>query len=565
MLITLLIWLYVSLLCWTWGLLTLKFFNKVAAENKPGLQSFPVICLIGLSFLSVVTSFLSLIIPMGTWFVQLFLFIPALVAWTRKNTFQLLKRQLLFFKSINIALLFLLSVTILLILVMSTWIILHPDTIGYHVQTIKWIEDFKAIPGLVHIHNRYGLQNAWFVLCSVFSFNWTGLEALTFINSTVLLWYLLFIIERLHESFKTKNITSGTGWLLLFVFSMWEYTQVRLTATSASPDFIAGLYCWLIFYLFSFKEKSTVDIFIIIFLGCVAVTIKLSAFAVILFGFYLASRLLAAKKVKQFLFICLLSIFIITPFISRNIITSGYPVFPSAFPDVSNADWKYDRQQTLILQDYITAYAKLKTEPTTIDDTIRQAKLSPDKWLMPWWQRLSTADRLMFLIFIFLLAYHSFFLKAILFKANLFIKISILVGLSGLFIWLYNAPDPRFATGFIMPLIGIFFLNLGIGNKVKNKIISSKWLTLAFVLTGFALAAYTGYRFVNYFNLSNIIKPVDPVKIPYKTVQCNGMSFQMPLNKNDNCGNIPIPCIYDSCNSFMLRGDKITDGFRAKK
>jgi hypothetical protein len=61
--------------------------------------------------------------------------------------------------------------------------------------------------------------------------------------------------------------------------SMWSYTQVRLTATSASPDFIATLIIWAIIYLLlekKLKYPAASEWILVAFLSLVAVTIKLS-------------------------------------------------------------------------------------------------------------------------------------------------------------------------------------------------------------------------------------------------------------------------------------------------
>ena len=84
---------------------------------------------------------------------------------------------------------------------MSTWTIVHPDTLGYHAQTIQWIEKYKAVPGLVHLHVRFGYQGLWFVDSALFGFSFSGKEGITFLNSTVLFWFFIFFINRINHNF----------------------------------------------------------------------------------------------------------------------------------------------------------------------------------------------------------------------------------------------------------------------------------------------------------------------------------------------------------------------------
>ena len=75
---------------------------------------------------------------------------------------------------------------------MSSWTVIHPDTLGYHAQTIQWIEKYKAVPGLAHLHVRFGYQWLWFVDSALFGFSFTGKEGITLLNSTVLFWFFIF-------------------------------------------------------------------------------------------------------------------------------------------------------------------------------------------------------------------------------------------------------------------------------------------------------------------------------------------------------------------------------------
>jgi hypothetical protein len=87
-----------------------------------------------------------------------YLFFHVLSLFFKKDSpafFSSLKKE---FQILNLLPAILFSTCLLLILVMSTWTIVHPDTLGYHAQTIQWIEKYKAIPGLVHLHVRFGYQ-----------------------------------------------------------------------------------------------------------------------------------------------------------------------------------------------------------------------------------------------------------------------------------------------------------------------------------------------------------------------------------------------------------------------
>ena len=135
---------------------------------------------------------------------------------------------------------------------------------------------------------------------------------------------------------------------------------------------------------------------LVAFLSLVAVTIKLSVTPILLIAVAPALLGLVKRKTKLFFTILFISVVTLLPFIARNIITSGYIVFPSTSIDIPNVDWKYDRELTVNEKDYITAYAK---KPGVIPDEINAVnKMSALEWLPTWWQNRSTADKIIMIL-----------------------------------------------------------------------------------------------------------------------------------------------------------------------
>ena len=139
MLTTLCSWIYITFLGWTWGILFLKIINRIT-KHAIYFPHFSLICITGLSLITIVAAILSLLIPLGSWWVQFVFILPCLLLFFQKNGpyfFASLKKQ---FSGLHITSLIILSACLLLILVMSSWTIVHPDTLGYHAQTMQWIE-----------------------------------------------------------------------------------------------------------------------------------------------------------------------------------------------------------------------------------------------------------------------------------------------------------------------------------------------------------------------------------------------------------------------------------------
>lgn len=557
MLTTLLAWIYITLLCWMWGRLFLLSLKTIIQADFPA-SHFSIICVTGLASITIIAGILSLFVPLGSWWVQLLFIAPCLILFLKNDSrysFNSLKTEFLNVHWVSAILLF---ACFLLLLVMSTWTIIHPDTLGYHAQTIQWIEKYKAVPGLVHLHFRFGLQGLWFVDCALFGFSFFGKEGFTFLNSTVLVWFFIFIIQRINYNFfQDGKKLYGLLWTTLLFLTMWSYSQVRLTATSASPDFIATLFVLTIIYLL-FQETSIDGWLLPVFLSIIAVTIKLSAAPILLIPIAAAIIFLKKRKIRLLLALVIISTVSFLPFIARNIISSGYILFPSTAIDVANVDWKYDQTLTIHEKNYITAYAK-RPGVETKDEIDSAAKITPPEWIPGWWKHRSIADKVILCLLVLSFLAASFSLTKILRSG--FVPIFILLTmLAGIIFWFVNAPDPRFGFGQLLGFIAIVAYLI-----LKEKEIAVRRNILSAVLLTFTviIAAYTGYRFINFFTKDQLLTPLGIEKTLYKTFECDGLKFNSPVD-NDDFVTIPIPCTDLNCENFSPRGNKITDGFRAR-
>lgn len=560
MLVTLFTWLYITFLCWAWGFLFLQLLKRIIKKESSSFH-FSIIAVTGLSVITIVAGILSLFIPLGQWWVQFIFIVPALSIFFKpsiQNFFETLKRE---FSILHVSSLILLSSLLLLILVMSTWTVIHPDTLSYHAQTIQWIEKYKAVPGLVHLHSRFGYQGLWFVDCALFDFGFTGKQGITFLNSTVLFWFMLFITNRIDQNFfKDGKKLYGAAWLGLLFLSLWSYTQIRLTVTSASPDFIATIITLCIIYILlepGTQHLHAGDWLLTTLLSLVAVTIKLSAGPMLIIGGIACIFFLIKKYFKAF-FICTVIILLTTTaFVTRNIITSGYIIFPFTAIDITNVDWKYSKERTTRENNYITAYAK-KYGVSTKQEINQANNEYLSQWLPGWWQNRSLADKsIMILLLLSLLISVLLFRKVI---DSGFIPLLIQITLlTGIIFWFINAPDPRFGFGFILGQIsfGAYFIT-------KEKEIPFAKNIVAAIMTAFTLLilAYTGYRFKNFYVKAQLITPLGISKTGYKTFNCGSIMINSPVNAD--FGIIPVPCTDLDCNSFSPRGNNIEDGFKAK-
>ncbi|MBE7172542.1 MAG: hypothetical protein INR73_18320 [Williamsia sp.] len=544
---------YSTLLCWTWGHLTLRFLSAVMPRARTGLPS-SIVCLTGLSSLAVTAGALSIWMPLGGIALQTGLLLVAGVYWLLNKKIRIdffaTCRKLAFLHPLSMCLLLCFAV---LLLLMGAWIIVHPDTVGYHAQTIQWIAAYKAIPGLVHLHVRYGYQGYWFLASALFSFPFLHTAAPTFINTCVAGWYVVFMIGRIEE-YRKIDVHGSILWILLFAYTWWDFGMLRLTAVSTSPDFVAGLYCWVVFY-FLLNKKQEADWISIFFFSIMAVLIKLSSVPLLLLAAYALYHLFKKHNLKAGFLLTGFAVLAIGAFLARNIITSGHFIFPSPLLDVLQVDWKLDHQSTRFAQQYISDYAR-------IGEKARYGVplgLTWKEWMPVWWMNKSGAEKFLILSLLACILLCGVFFKKIIQSSSLPTRLFFLLSAAGLLFWFVQAPDPRFGYGFIFPLQGVVLYRLGTACPFAVQV-GKRFTSLILGTFTVIVVAYTVYRFTHFFHSRNLLEPEGIPPVATRQFKQGGIVFRMPCHVC-GCGSTPLPCAYDD-DPFTLRGASLEDGFR---
>src|SRR5450755_4474790 len=251
MIFELISWIYISLICLIWGNRILKLFIGI---QEAAAIDFPLVCFIGMSVIGIISFYLSLFIPL-VFVIKLALQIPAwlilMKAENRKEIFSQLKKP---FTHLYIADSCFLGAALLMILFLSTAPVIHPDTLNYHVFSVEIFNRYGTITGIGNLSLQMGFQSLWFAVLAFFNFSFFHIGPWFPLNGCVMCWLIVFLVSKAAGG---KNIIPGTNlffssiWaLLLILFLILSWTQIRLTASSLSPDFIATLSILSGFYFF---------------------------------------------------------------------------------------------------------------------------------------------------------------------------------------------------------------------------------------------------------------------------------------------------------------------------
>ena len=565
MLLTLLCWIYITAICQIWGNIILSPFKKrIATFDEPDIS---IICFTGLAGIGVLSLAASVFMPLSLTAHLLILGFAIAYILIPNNRKQIVQQLTLVARRLQRLQSFLLfTACVLLILILGTYEIIHPDTLEYHAQAIRLMEQYKAIPGLVHLRYETAMTCMWFSMQAIFRFNFIHPNNYLFVNGCVLCWFCLFVclkvtsVENKQPDAKGKINYQFTAWLLLLIYTVLSWTQLRLTAVSASPDFITTLYIWAAFYSFSQtgSGNNRVYTFLTVLFCCTALSIKLSAIAIALLPLLIVLKLFTQKKIKTALLIMGGSVLTMLPYLIRNIITTGYPLFPSTAFNLFNCDWKLNELQLYRFQHYIRAYARFPV--AGYDEAEKALQLPISKWIPLWWNELALPDQVLLCIILALSLYYLITLKTNIRQQGYTGAVMLIVALTGSVLWMIMAPAPRFGTGFLVPLCYSVGTSLKNGSLLRSLFDKQRIINIIIISVSAAMVIYTGYRVVYYFKPLQIVLPAGVKKTVYSTVNCQGLKFSV----SDQCGFAPTPCIEDSCEHYILRGTDISDGFKEK-
>jgi hypothetical protein len=515
---------------------------------------------IGLSLVGTLLNFWSLFFPTNH-FSLLFLLLTSMFFFYKESNFYKhyffeIKNKL----TNNKGLLLLILCGLIIILLFSAVSPKLYDTYLYHINAIQWNEKYKVVPGLANLHDRFGFNSSVFVLSSSFSFIYIYEQYLFIINS---LSYFIFFAWILKSVVEFKNLYSLFLLLFLYYFTNHYYSDISSPGTDLLPNIFI---CYLLINALLFEEylKEKWLLFLVLPLFCV--TLKLSTLPIIILScllvVFVKNKNTLFFNSKRFLFFALL---FTLPWIIRNVITTGYVLFPVTIIDIFNFDWKVPVENVNILQDWIYSWARIPFK-----DSKEVLNMGFIEWFSVWWDKLLIINKRLFILAIispFIYLFYSFFKKDVR-KKLIPISIAFII----MILWLLTAPDIRFSFS------AILFLALSPMILMPMKVL--KFFEMKFLM--YILSFYTLFLiyqkaitlFKEDYEIKNLSEyyylPMDVSIIKEKrNIKYNSKVFNSEKNiinifepnpTHSQCFD-KFPCSWYIDSNLKLRGDELSDGF----
>lgn len=434
--------------------------------------------------------------------------------------------------------------------------LIHYDTGLYHAQSIRWIEEYGIVRGLGNLHCRLAYNSASFALSALYSFAFLGGQSF---HCTA--GFLAFILAKVCTEI-TEAVAKRSWKTSDFARVMVLYYLVNIFDEMISPasDYYMVLLAFYIIIrwleLIERKEEVILPYALLCVLGVFLLTIKLSAALILLLTIYPAYLLIRDKKWLEIVRYLLYGAAVALPYFIRNVVISGWLVYPFSQIDLFSVAWKIPKA----IADYdakeIQVWGRGYTDVSRYDISIKE-------WFPGWIHTLAFSDKV-FVIGAFIatavLAAWSILMAFGICKKRLeLLLLQVAVTASFLF-WICTSPLMRYGCvyAYLTPIV-VFG---GIYSSVSN---SEKKSKLECILTAFVLLfiAYKGIALgretVAEYTAEYWVLQKDYENFPVDTYEINGYRFFYP-KEGDQVG-------YDSFPSspfiaeIQFLGSNIEDGF----
>lgn len=552
----------ISTICIIWGMPLYYYFSSKEKETywtSNGMGSLIFLFFMGLLTISFFSSWLVLFLPLRFEYLLIGTVIALFISALRfsKLKKKLIKSLVVFNKYPTPTLLFLFT-CILLFIILGTLRPVNIDTQLYHLQIIKWTNEYGTVPGLANLYPRLGLGSGLFNLTSIFHMPFFENQNFTYLNTTFVIWFLLWLINKLNLYITKSNKSFALLFFFLILYFLFDWQLFRDTANSTSYDFIVtALTIIVLTYILEnvLSEERKEFSLLLIIISLSIIPFKLSGIFVLIPVLYYLTQY---RSLNKWGISILVGILIITPLIIKNYITTGYPLFPSTF-SFDHPDWMLPNTMAVRFQEYILNVNKFYNQNIGFIFSYEKTIFN---WIPFWWKGILVQHKI--LIILSSLSTLLFVLNPSKDKISKKVLLFILCLWLMMFGWFFTAPDPRFAYGF---LLFLSFLPLSIILSRFLSIIKVYPIVLIILIP--FLLYYTYKKADPIFKKNNHVLTVICNELPpHIPIEQNGNNYNLPAKINDNWNNrcylIPLPCICEDNPYLIQRGPSLKNGYRMK-
>lgn len=556
MLYTLFSWLVIGLSAFLWGFGILFVLSKINHYHSKALD---LVIITGLCGLTVYAQIFSLFYKIGI--IALFSVFLLDAIWMfiiykeLKNWIKGIKRQFL------ITRLFLVAVVGIIVLIAASGKIGLYDTSLYHAQAIRWIEEYGVVYGLGNLHTRLAYNSSFLCLQALFSFRYLIGKSLHSMNGFVM-WLILSYAVCSMKFWQNRKICASDFTRLALIS---YYSGIVGAASSPGTDsFAMGLTGYILckwITLLEDDEKRITPYAYLCVLGVYVISLKVSSIMIVFLIIVPAYWLIAEKKWKEIILYLGLGILTIAPFLIRNVIISGYLLYPYPELDLFSFDWKIPASEAAYERTVIKAWAQgyRGDFPTNAPFT---------EWFPLWRDNILLADSKMYIEFIADIVAIPISLifgmvKGLQKKNWHFLHITCCLTI-GILFWFFNAPTRRFGEIYLL-LLPLYLVG-NILEIFKSRIAAAVIATAVLTVIGGDAVKYLVNGAIEMADRSYLVTCADYINFDCQLTNIGGLNIYYPETGSDLTGYSCFPSTpyVNRLSIIELRGESFAEGFRPK-
>lgn len=425
------------------------------------------------------------------------------------------------------------------------------DTGLYHAQCIRWLEEYGILKGLANIQSRAAYNSSAFCLSALYSMKYIFGQSMHAVQGFMAL-LLCGVCLDIGAVFKRRTLLLSD---FLRLGAIYYLTLLHREILSPSSDFAVMITLFYILInwldLLERKEASTVPYALLCVAGVYTVTLKLTAGLILVLLVKPVVMLVREKKWKEIITYVMLGSIVIAPFLIRNVIISGWLIYPLTALDLFDVDWKVPAELVDADSYQIRTWGK----------GIHEYELygGPTKWWPNWFKTtLSTTEKGLILAdgAALLLLIGMIVKQGKEKRANEWDKLLVMITVAVSFLfWQFSAPLVRYGYAYVLSLallvFGEIYIRLSEGRRQRIILIL---ISMFFIWKGATLTqGIWSQRLLPYY-IAQADYDHNEGGEDVREHQVNGITFYynvMGYHKLPGGGSM-----------FTLRSDRLEDGFR---
>jgi hypothetical protein len=279
-------------------------------------------------------------------------------------------------------------ISIVILFVSTDAPVYNLDPGRYHFQSLLWTQSFPLVPGLTNLHVRFGTGSSWYGIHALAEIGPFRERSYHIFNGLLFAYFMLSAVKGVRRLVRGLW-TYADGFVVCFgLYLAWYYDLLRyLFLSCLTPDLATSLFSAVCFlFLLTHGWSQAAKCLPPLSTWVLYAILASQAFALRISGIYalggllvLARRLIGSRDLRTWVLAASVPFVLVLPTLAKNVILTGWLLFPKPVFDWFDVDWKYPAESARALTSTIAHAGFLEGLPQ--DALAEQAEINSQPFL----------------------------------------------------------------------------------------------------------------------------------------------------------------------------------------